>query len=110
MSVPPTYHLHDLGPQAQAMANKRHQRARGHDPAIRRTRLDDIMAGAAAVHLLKELAGNTDRAAGRNDAPGACSPETAAENRCGAKRSPCHLLRQGAAGPSARDHERLMVS
>ena len=55
MSVPPTYHLHDLGPQAQTMANNCKNERLAMTLQMVAVGSMIIMAGAAGAHLLKEL-------------------------------------------------------
>jgi len=60
MTVPPTYHLHDLGQQAQMMSkNCNNERLA---MVLQYVAIGSmiIMAGAAASHLLKEMFGHTE--------------------------------------------------
>jgi hypothetical protein len=60
MTAPPTYFLHDLGPQAQAMAkNCKDERLA---MTLQYVAIGSmiIMAGAAAAHLLHQLFGHTE--------------------------------------------------
>jgi hypothetical protein len=65
-SVPPTYHLRDLGSEAQAMArNCKNERLA---MTLQYVAIGSmiIMAGVAATQLLKEAFGSTDRDRGRS--------------------------------------------
>jgi len=60
MTMPPTYDLRDLGPQAQILArncNNERMAMTLHYVAIGSM---IIMAGAAAAHLMKEMFGHTE--------------------------------------------------
>ena len=60
MSVPPTYDLRDLGPQAQQMAKdcKNERLAMTLQYVALGSMI--IMSGAAAAHMLKEMFGHTE--------------------------------------------------
>ncbi len=60
MAVPPTYSLHDLGPQAQMMS--RHCNNERLAMILQYVAIGSmiIMAGAAAAHILKDLFGHTE--------------------------------------------------
>ena len=61
MTLPPTYHLHDLGTQAQMMArNCTNERLA---MTLQYVAIGSmmIMAGAAAANLMKELFGHTEQ-------------------------------------------------
>ena len=60
MSVPPTYYLCDLGPQAQRMAKdcKNERMAMTMQYVALGSMI--IMSGAAAIHLMKEMFGYTE--------------------------------------------------
>jgi hypothetical protein len=60
MSMPPTYQLHDLGPQAQIMAkNCTNERIAMTLQCVAVGSMI-IMAGAAAAHILKDLIRQND--------------------------------------------------
>jgi hypothetical protein len=61
MTLPPTYDFRDLGPQAQMMARNCNNERLAMTLQYVAIGSMIIMAGAAAVHLLKELFGHTDR-------------------------------------------------
>ena len=66
MTVPPTYYLHELGPQAQAMS-----RNCGNDRlamVLQYVALGSmiIMAGVAASHAMKEVFGPSGQGQGRS--------------------------------------------
>ncbi len=60
MTMPPTYHLNDLGLQAQGMA--RDCKSERLAMILQSVAIGSmiIMAGAAAAHLLKDLFGHTE--------------------------------------------------
>ncbi len=60
MTVPPTYHLHDLGPQAQRMAKDCTNQRLAMTLQYVAIGSMIIMAGAAAAQLLKDLFGHTE--------------------------------------------------
>jgi hypothetical protein len=60
MSTPPTYHLHDLGPQAQTMARNCTSERMAMTLQMVAVGSMIIMAGVAAAHLMKEMFGHTD--------------------------------------------------
>lgn len=65
MTMPPTYHLHDLGQEAQMMArNCNNQRMA---MVLQYVALGSmiVMTGIAATQLLKEAFGTRDRERGR---------------------------------------------
>jgi hypothetical protein len=65
-SVPPTYYLRELGPEAQAMArNCKNERLA---MTLQYVAIGSmiIMAGVAATQLLKEAFGSPDRDRGRS--------------------------------------------
>ena len=59
MTVPPTYYLHDLGPQAQMMAKNCNNERMAMTLQYVALGSMIIMAGAAAAHILKDLFGHT---------------------------------------------------
>ena len=64
MTAPPTYFLHDLGPQAQAMArNCKDERLA---MTLQYVAIGSmiIMAGTAAAHLLQQMFGHTEHRGG----------------------------------------------
>lgn len=63
MSVPPTYHLRDLGPQAQTMAQ--HCKNERLAMTLQMVAVGSmiVMSGAAAAHLLKEMFAHTEHRA-----------------------------------------------
>ena len=66
MTVPPTYYLHELGPQAQMMSkNCGNERLA---MVMQYVALGSmiIMAGVAASHVLKDVFGPSDRGRGRS--------------------------------------------
>lgn len=60
MTVPPTYYLHDLGPQAQMMSKNCNNERMA--MVLQYVALGSmiIMAGAAAAHIMKDLCGHTE--------------------------------------------------
>jgi hypothetical protein len=66
MTVPPTYHLHELGPQAQMMSrNCNNERLA---MVLQYVAIGSmiIMAGVAASQVLKDVFGTTDHESGRS--------------------------------------------
>lgn len=61
LPIPPTYQLHDLGPQAQAMAQ--HCKNERMAMTLQYVAVGSmiVMAGAAAAHLLKNLFGHSEQ-------------------------------------------------
>jgi len=57
---PPTYHLHDLGPQAQTMAKHCTNERLAMTLQMVAVGSMIVMAGAAAAHLLKSTFGRTE--------------------------------------------------
>jgi hypothetical protein len=60
MSTPPIYHLRDLGPQAQTMARNCNNERMAMTLQYVALGSMILMAGAAAVHLMREMFGPTD--------------------------------------------------
>ena len=60
MTVPPTYHLHDLGPQAQMMSKNCNNERMAMVLQYVAIGSMIVMAGAAASRLLKEVFGSPD--------------------------------------------------
>jgi hypothetical protein len=60
MTVPPTYYLHDLGPQAQTMAKNCNNERMAMTLQCVALGSMIIMAGAAAAHILKEVFGHSE--------------------------------------------------
>ncbi len=60
MTVPPTYYLHDLGPQAQTMAKNCNNERMAMTLQYVALGSMIIMAGAAAAHILKDLFGHSE--------------------------------------------------
>ena len=60
MTMPPTYYLHDLGPQAQRMARNCNNERLAMTLQFVAIGSVIIMAGAAAAHLLRDLFGHTE--------------------------------------------------
>jgi hypothetical protein len=60
MTLPPTYTLHDLGPQAQMMATNCPNERLAMTLQYVAIGSMIIMAGAAASHLMKELFGHSE--------------------------------------------------
>ena len=60
MTTPPTYFLHDLGPQAQMMAKNCTNERMAMTLQFVAIGSMIIMAGAAAAHLMKDLFGHTE--------------------------------------------------
>ena len=58
MTIPPTYHLHDLGPQAQMMSKNCNDERMAMVLQYVAIGSMIIMAGAAASRLLKEVFGS----------------------------------------------------
>lgn len=56
----PSYYLHDLGPQAQTMANNCNNARLAMTLQYVAIGSMIIMAGAAAAHLMKEMFGHTE--------------------------------------------------
>lgn len=66
MTVPPTYHLHDLGPQAQMLArNCSNERLA---MVLQYVAIGSmiIMTGVAATQMLRDVFGTPDRDRGRS--------------------------------------------
>jgi hypothetical protein len=66
MTMPPTYHLHDLGPQAQMMArNCNNERLA---MVLQYVALGSmiVMTGVAASQMLRDVFGTRDRDRGRS--------------------------------------------
>lgn len=61
MTLPPTYNLHDLGPQAQMMSKNCNNERMA--MILQSVALGSmiIMAGAAAAHIFKDLVGKPER-------------------------------------------------
>jgi hypothetical protein len=66
MTVPPTYYLHDLGPQAQMMARNCNNDRMAMILQYVAIGSMIIMAGAAAGHVLKDAFGTPDHERGRS--------------------------------------------
>ena len=60
MTIPPTYYLHDLGPQAQMMSKNCNNERMAMTLQYVAIGSMIIMAGAAAVHLVKDLCGHIE--------------------------------------------------
>ena len=60
MTIPPTYNLHDLGPQAQMMAKNCNNERLAMTLQFVAIGSMIIMAGAAAAHILKDLFGHSE--------------------------------------------------
>jgi hypothetical protein len=60
MTMPPTYDLRDLGPQAQMLARNCNNERMAMTLQYVAIGSMIIMAGAAAAHLMKELFGHTE--------------------------------------------------
>jgi hypothetical protein len=60
MTVPPTYYLHDLGPQAQMMAKNCNNERMAMILQYVAIGSMIIMAGAAAAHIMKDLLAHTE--------------------------------------------------
>jgi hypothetical protein len=60
MTMPPTYDLRDLGPQAQMLARNCNNERMAMTLQYVAIGSMIIMAGAAAAHLMKEMFGNTE--------------------------------------------------
>jgi hypothetical protein len=60
MTIPPIYHLNDLGPQAQMMAKSCTNERMAMTLQYVAIGSMIIMAGAAAAHLMKDLFGHTE--------------------------------------------------
>jgi hypothetical protein len=60
VSAPPTYHLGDLGPQAQIMAKSCTNERLAMTLQMMAVGSMIIMAGAATVHLMHEMVGHTE--------------------------------------------------
>ena len=61
MTLPPTYNLRELGPQAQMMAKNCSNERLAMTLNYVAIGSMIIMAGAAAAHLMKDLFGHTER-------------------------------------------------
>jgi len=60
MTIPPTYYLHDLGPQAQTMAKNCNNERMAMTLQYVALGSMIIMAGAAAARILKDMFGHSE--------------------------------------------------